>query len=106
MIKPFLATALVLCAFVPAIAGAQSVNPGPLSASETQATKPETYRSAFQGYIPYTEEAVGDWKATNATTAKIGGWRAYAKEARQPQAPDSSADPGEGQIAPVEPAKP
>lgn len=43
-----------------------------------------TYRSAFQGYKPYTDDKILDWKAVNDTTGRIGGWRAYASEAQQP----------------------
>jgi hypothetical protein len=43
-----------------------------------------TYRSAFEGYKPYTDDKLLNWKEANDTTGRIGGWRAYAKEARQP----------------------
>ncbi len=43
-----------------------------------------TYRSAFEGYKPYTDDRILDWKAVNDTTGRIGGWRAYAREAQQP----------------------
>ena len=42
------------------------------------------YRSAFEGYEPYTDDKLLNWKEVNDTTGQIGGWRAYAKEARQP----------------------
>ena len=45
---------------------------------------PLTYRSAFEGYKPYTDDKLLNWKEVNDTTGRIGGWRAYAKEARQP----------------------
>lgn len=106
MFNPLLVAGLVLCAAVPAVAGAQSANLSPLPISEGQVLQPEPYRSAFEGYRPYTEEVVGDWKAINATTAKIGGWRVYAKDARQPQAPDVSVEPSKSGTAPVAPAKP
>ena len=41
------------------------------------------YRSAFEGYKPYTEDKLLNWKEVNDTTGRIGGWRVYAKEARQ-----------------------
>lgn len=40
--------------------------------------------SAFEGYKPYTDEPMGNWKAANDNVAKIGGWREYAKQAQQP----------------------
>lgn len=105
MINPLLAAGMVLCAAVPATAGAQNAPIPALSASQAKAATPDTYRSAFEGYRPYTEETMGDWKAINATTAKIGGWRVYAKDAREPQVSNTTADPGKG-TASAERAKP
>ncbi|MDB5870533.1 MAG: hypothetical protein JWP96_2865 [Polaromonas sp.] len=54
---------------------------------------PPAYRSALEGYQPYTEEKTVNWKEANDTTRRIGGWREYAKEASQAQTPPSSAKP-------------
>ncbi len=43
-----------------------------------------TYRSAFEGYKPYTDDKLLNWKEVNDTTGRIGGWRVYAREAQQP----------------------
>jgi hypothetical protein len=43
---------------------------------------PLSYPSAFGGYKPYTDEPTGNWKAANETTARIGGWREYARQAQ------------------------
>ena len=40
------------------------------------------YRSAFEAYQPYADAPVSNWKAANDTTAQIGGWREYAKQAQ------------------------
>ncbi len=48
------------------------------------------YRSVFDGYQKFNDQVVASWTQTNATVEKIGGWRVYAKEARQPDAPDST----------------
>ena len=61
------------------IAAAQS----PAPASEAAKASPLSYRSAFEGYKPYTDDKLLNWKEVNDTTGRIGGWRAYAKEARQ-----------------------
>lgn len=42
------------------------------------------YRSSFTGYRPWPDEPVAAWKDSNDLTGKIGGWRVYAREARQP----------------------
>lgn len=53
-------------------------------AAEVAKASPLTYRSAFEGYKPYTDDKLLNWKEVNDTTGRIGGWRTYAKEARQP----------------------
>lgn len=45
---------------------------------------PEVSTSAIKGYKPYTDEPVVNWKTANETTAHIGGWREYARQAQQP----------------------
>lgn len=60
------------------------------------APKPPAFQSAFEGYQPYTDDKTGNWKAANDTTAQIGGWRAYAKEASAPAVqptPQTTAQP-------------
>ena len=69
--------------------------------SAPQPPAPHSFRSALDGYQPYTDDKTLDWKAANDTTAQIGGWRAYAKEAA---APASAPKPAEA--APTAPAKP
>ncbi len=41
------------------------------------------YRSALEGYVPYSEIKMVPWREANDTVGKIGGWKAYAKEAAQ-----------------------
>ncbi|MBC7648425.1 MAG: hypothetical protein H7197_04820 [Vitreoscilla sp.] len=38
--------------------------------------------SAFESYKPYTDEPIGNWKTADDTTARIGGWREYARQAQ------------------------
>lgn len=59
--------------------------PAPLPAAPPT-PQPLAFQSAFQGYQRYTDDKIVDWKAANDTTARIGGWRAYAKEASAPAA--------------------
>lgn len=44
-------------------------------------------RSSFAGYRRLRDESVASWKDANDTVGRIGGWRAYAREAAQPDAP-------------------
>ena len=65
------------------------------------------YASAFDGYKPYTDEPLVNWKAANDTTASVGGWREYARQAQQPDnTPTSSAKPEQAMPAPGAKAKP
>lgn len=40
-----------------------------------------TYQSALDGYQPFADEKLAPWKESNDNVGRIGGWRAYAKEA-------------------------
>ena len=42
----------------------------------------DAYRSAFEGYRPFADQALAPWKQTNDTVRDVGGWRAYAREAQ------------------------
>ncbi len=42
------------------------------------------YRSALADYRKFDDQAVAPWTEVNDTVGKIGGWRVYAKEAREP----------------------
>lgn len=49
------------------------------------------YRSALEGYQPYSENKMVPWREANDTVGKIGGWRAYAKEAAEGPGPQGHA---------------
>ena len=101
------ALAVALFALYAGIAQAQA---GPANAPSTPLSPPAAmtreapsiYRSAFEGYKPYTDEKTIDWKQANDNTGKIGGWREYAKEAQQSDAADAGPKPAPD----VKPAKP
>ncbi|MDB5931664.1 MAG: hypothetical protein JWR60_3371, partial [Polaromonas sp.] len=63
-------------------ASAQTSAPAqPAVFAAAPAAAPPGYRSAFEGYRPYTDEKTVNWKEANDTAARIGGWREYAREA-------------------------
>lgn len=70
------------------------------------APAPLPYTSAMQGYQPFADEKVGPWKESNSTVEKIGGWRAYAKEAAEPEAKSSQSPAASPAAAPKVPAAP
>ena len=41
------------------------------------------YQSAFSRYRPTSDDKPIPWPEANETTARIGGWRAYAREAQR-----------------------
>jgi hypothetical protein len=77
--------------FIAAI-GLSSVSLANAQPSVQAAPKPIAFQSAMQGYQPYTNDKTVDWKAANQTTARIGGWRAYAREASAPAVAPVAAD--------------
>lgn len=57
-----------------------------------------TYRSALADYQSYQAQPVRPWRETNDEVGRIGGWRAYAREAAGRA--DSQAQPA-GAAAPA-----
>jgi hypothetical protein len=65
------------------------------------------YRSAMEGYLPFTEQEIAPWTRSNDTVREVGGWRAYAREARPTAVPASAASaPSAPASAPHTNAKP
>ena len=99
------AAALILAALWAAQVGAQTpatAEAKPVAPVAAAGTALPPYRSALDGYQRYTEEKTVDWKQANDTTARIGGWREYARQASQPQVPDVPAPP-DSDAAPAKP---
>jgi hypothetical protein len=74
----------ILCAALSAAAlaaAAQNPRPDPLDARAAVPAAP--YRSALSGYrsAASTPASAIEWKQANDEVARIGGWRAYAREA-------------------------
>jgi hypothetical protein len=78
---------------------AQPVPPAAIPAS----AQPQPAPSAMEGYQPFDDGKPVPWKQANDTVGRIGGWKAYAREAQgepaaKPAAPAAStpADPHAG----------
>jgi hypothetical protein len=95
----------VLPALAALAAGAQT-RPAPDAAAATDAPA-LAYRSAMEGYRPFTEEKPVPWKEANETVRQRGGWQAYAKEGAggAEDKPSAAADPHAGHAMP-KPAAP
>jgi hypothetical protein len=60
----------------------------PAATAQPSASKPTSaepgaglYQSAFSGYRRYGDEPLVPWKQANDEVGRIGGWKAYAREA-------------------------
>jgi hypothetical protein len=67
---------------------AQPVSQRPDPTDPRAAVPATTYRSPLTGYRRLTEPSPPNWRAANDEVERIGGWRAYLREA---QRPDSAA---------------
>ena len=88
----------------PAPMAANAARPDPLDA---QASVPASgYRSPLAQYRRLGDDPPVAWREANDTVTRIGGWRAYAREAQQPDAAPA-AKPVENAPAakPNDPAK-
>ena len=103
------------------VACSQAIAAGPDPADATAATPPTMYLSPFADYRPLGEDKNTAWRDANDTVGKIGGWRAYAREAAEAtktresvttrKAPDTEAGkakpaPGAPENRPALPAQP
>lgn len=57
----------------------------PDPADSTAVVPATTYSSPLARYRPAGEIKAGSWQEVNETVTRIGGWRAYAREASQPE---------------------
>ena len=58
------------------------------------------YRSAFADYRANLEQPVGSWREANDTAGRVGGWRVYARQAREPEASAAASGPPARATAP------
>lgn len=79
--------ALCVAAFA---AAAQTRKPDPLDANAS--VPPPAYESVFGRERRTGGDKATPWREANETAARIGGWRAYAREA-QPQGHDGHKKP-------------
>ncbi len=62
------------------------------------------YASSLRAYQGFAEPQVAPWRETNELARQRGGWRAYAREAREPDAPPVAAPTASGPAATAKPA--
>jgi len=83
---------LAWCTFALA-AGQQPATERPDPLDPAASTPRAAYESVFDGYRRVGEIQRTPWKQANETVERIGGWRAYAREAQAPEAAASAAAP-------------
>ena len=89
--------ALAMAAAILGLPSGASAQSAPADARRPDPLNPKAqvpavaYRSAFLGYRPNAETDVSAWTDANKTVHEAGGWRAYAKEARQADAATAPA---------------
>ena len=82
------------CALAAPGAMAQALRPAD-PADARAATAPLQHRATLSTHRPTATTEPGDWRAANDAVGRIGGWRAYAREAQAPApAAAASAAPG------------
>lgn len=69
---------------------APAARPDPLDA---RADVPAlSYRSSFSRFRGLSDDKPLSWREANDAVARIGGWRVYAREAQQPEAPHPATE--------------
>lgn len=74
------------------------LTPGTQAQSGAASGRPPAWRSALDGYQPFSEEKTTPWREANQTVQAVGGWRAYAREAAQAASAPASAPKASGAI--------
>ena len=78
-------------AAAPGASAATSARPDP---ADPKARVPSAlYVSPLRAYQAFSEPQVAPWRETNELVRLRGGWRAYAREAREPDAAAPAAKP-------------
>lgn len=86
--SPWLLAGCLLATTASAQPAAAPLRPDPLDPQA--AVPPAVYRSPFKHPPQAAAPPVGNWIQANQQVGRIGGWRAYAREAAAP-APAASA---------------
>lgn len=75
------------------LALASALLAAPASAQPDKASAASTYRSAFESYKRFGDEPLLPWPQANDTVGRIGGWKAYAREAQGAASSPATAKP-------------
>ncbi len=59
------------------------------------------FESVFDGYQSYRHQPVAPWEQSNERVREVGGWRAYAREAAEPEGAEAPPQNGPGVSRPA-----
>ena len=82
---------VIACGVLAAAIGPVALSATPDPAIEKSVVPPVIYRSPFHDYRGLGEDKLIPWKQANDEVGRIGGWRVYAREARDPAIPATSS---------------
>lgn len=82
------AACLIAITVAQAQPAAKTAAPDPLDAQAS--VPPSIHRSPLARYRSAGDVELGSWREANDTVTRIGGWRAYAREAHAPAAAASA----------------
>lgn len=100
---------LALASATAAAEGAAAPTPLPQRPSadplDAQAEVPTlVHRSSLATYRRFGDDEAVPWREANNRVARIGGWRAYAREAQAPEAPEGARPASKVDPAPALPS--
>lgn len=81
----FAASVLMFSTAMPAAAQNAAAVPRPDPADAAASVPPAVHQSSFSRYQGFADPAIRDWRESNDTVGRIGGWRAYAREGSPPR---------------------
>lgn len=94
----FMAAALALPA-LPALAQPPAATPSRHPADPGATVAPVVHVSPFAAYRPFVHANPAPWRGVNDEVARIGGWKAYAREVYEAQ----QQSPAKGEAPPAAP---
>lgn len=91
---------LLLATLTASLAQAQPAAPAKPDPLDPNASVPRIqHRSSLATYRRHSDEPVLSWREANENVTRIGGWRTYLREAREPESAGSAA--GRVPVAPT-----
>lgn len=85
--------AALALAVAPVATHADPKVPAARAAARAEAASAPVFQSAIDGYRRFADQPVQDWRESNDTALRIGGWKAYLQEAQADDPPPAQPTP-------------